>query len=175
MQMSDEATAEELGLARAQGSALQRALEHMTRKVAHDGREIAAGEYRVAYAVEEAEGMYELRDGDLEWIEPEEANVHVEVAVRDAGDGRFVPGLKITATLLESSGRELGTHEQPFLWHPWLYHYGHNWTVPGDGTYTLRIHIDPPRFCRHDKANGRRYLQPVDVEFTDVKIKTGRK
>ena len=57
MQSSDEANSEQLELARAQGAALKRAVEHMTQKEAH-GAEVRAGDYWVGYAVEDAEGMY---------------------------------------------------------------------------------------------------------------------
>lgn len=62
-----------------------------------------------------------------------------------------------------------------FLWHPWLYHYGRNWTVPRDGTYGLRVRIEPPDFPRHDKENGLRYREPVEVVFDGVHIETGQK
>lgn len=113
--------------------------------------------------------------GQLHWQEPEQENAHLEVCVRDAADGRFIPGLDVYATLLDSSGNEVGTHQQPFLWHPWLFHYGRNWILPGDGTYTLRVRFDPPNFGRHDKTNGQRYTQPVEVEFRDIQIETGQK
>ena len=48
---------------------------------------------------------------------------------------------------------------------PKTYHYGRNWKVPGDGEYTLRVHIEPPTFMRHDELNGRRFEEPVDVEL----------
>lgn len=69
----------------------------------------------------------------------------------------------------------MGTHAQPFLWHPWLFHYGRNWQVPGDGEYTLRVRIEPPTFHRHDKRNGLRYAEPVEVEFRGVQLETGQK
>lgn len=172
---TSEADATQLDLARAQGDAYGRALSHMTEKVAHDGGMQPAGEYLVGYAVEEAEGMYAWHDGKLVWHDPGEANVHVEVAVCDSADGRFVPGLQVTVTLIGPDGKEVGTHEQPMLWHPMLYHYGRNWTVPSDGSYMLRVHIDPPMFMRHDEVNGRRFTEPVDVEFTGVAIERARK
>ena len=174
MKSSDEANQHQLELAKAQGAALQKALDHMISKVADDGGTRRAGDYTVAYAVEKAEGMYHLQDGELVWHEPEETNVHVEVGVCDAGDGRFVPGLEVTATLIASDGTEVGTHTQPMLWHPWLYHYGRNWKVPGDGTYRMRVVIEPPTFHRHDKKNGKRYAERVEVEFPTVKITTGK-
>ena len=141
MRSSEEATQEQLKLAKAQGEAMQQALEHMIQKEADDGAEKRAGDYLVGYAVEEAEGMYHLHAGELQWHEPEDENVHVEVSVRDGADGRFVPGLTVYATLIDRAGRKVGTHQQPFLWHPWLYHYGRNWRVPGDGEYTLQVPV----------------------------------
>lgn len=87
MKPSDEATTEQLELGRAQGEAAVKALKTMMEKVATSGGEKRAGDYIVSYAIEEAEGMYHLSDGELQWQEPEEENLHVEVAVRDSDDG----------------------------------------------------------------------------------------
>lgn len=174
MQASDESTKKQLELARAQGEALQRAVREMTQNEAH-GQLRQVGDYLVGYAVEEAEGLYHRQNGRLVWQEPEDENVHVEVVVADSADQRFIPGLTVHATLIDEQGKEIGTHTQPFLWHPWLYHYGRNWRVPSDGEYTLRVHIEAPDFSRHDQINGRRYADPVTVEFTGVKIETGQK
>ena len=171
---SDEADERQLEFARHQGEAYGRALMHMVQEVAEDGGEQSAGPYLVGYDVEEAEGMYAWSGDELAWQDPGEENLHVEIAVRDGADGRFVPGLTVTATLVAAFGEEIGTHEHPVLWHPMIYHYGRNWQVPGDGKYTLRIHIDPPRFMRHDKINGKRFTEPVQVEFTGVRVKTGQ-
>lgn len=170
---SSEATESQLAHAVAQGDAYRRALDYMATNIAADGGKQAAGDYIVAYAIEEAEGMYALEDGALMWHNPGPTNAHVEVAVQDGADGRFVPGLDVTATLVTPSGRELGPHPQAFVWHPMLYHYARNWEVPEDGEYTLRVHIAPATFMRHDEINGRRYVEPVDVEFTNVKIQRG--
>ena len=61
-----------------------------------------------------------------------------ELTVRDASDGRFVPAVRVVATLIDPAGEEVGTHEQPMLWHPIIYRYGRNWLVPGAGDYVLR-------------------------------------
>ena len=171
---SDEADEQQLDAARAQGEAFGRAVELMTGTVAQTGGSTRAGDYEIGYAIEEAEGMYALVDGELVWQEPEDENLHVEVVVRDAADGRFVPGLDVSVTLVDADGNEVGTHTQPMLWHPMLYHYGRNWVVPGDGTYTVKVHVDPATFMRHDEINGRRYAEPVDVEFTGVQVETGQ-
>ena len=106
--------------------------------------------------------------------DPGEENVHVEVSVRDASDGRFVPGVPIFVTLIDPDGNEVGTHEQPQIWHPMIYHYGRNCVVPSDGEYTLRVRVEPPTFMRHDEVNGWRFTEPVEVEFTGVKVERGQ-
>lgn len=174
MRQSDEAERDELEMAKKQGEAYRKALSHMTEEVATDGGEQRVGDYIVGYAVEEAEGMYHRENGELVWREPTDENVHVEISVRDGADHRFVPGLSIEATLVGPDGSDHGTHELPFLWHPWLYHYGRNWRVPGDGEYTLEVRIAAPDFPRHDEENGKRYAEEVEVEFTGVEIETGQ-
>ncbi|MEA2144074.1 MAG: hypothetical protein QOI64_2504 [Solirubrobacteraceae bacterium] len=171
---SSEADAKQLELARKQGSMYRQALDHMVANVAHDGGTKEAGDYIVGYAVEEAEGMYMWEDGELRWQDPEEENLHVEIAVLDASDERFVPCLTVTGTLIDPDGNEVGTHEHELLWHPMLYHYGRNWKVPADGEYTLKVHIDPPTFMRHDEINGCRFNEPVDVTFEGVKVERGQ-
>ncbi len=42
----------------------------MTGEVAHDGGDQEAGHYRIGYAAEEAEGMYEWTDGEPVWRDP---------------------------------------------------------------------------------------------------------
>lgn len=171
---TDEATQHQLDLARAQGDAYGRALEHMTGRVADDGGEQRYGEYLIGYAIEKAEGMYEYDDGDLVWREPGQANLHVEVSVRDAGDGRFVPGVTVQVTLIGPDGNGVGPYDHPLLWHPMMYHYGRNWELATDGAYTMRVRVEPPQFMRHDRVNGRRFIDPVEVEFTGVQVERGQ-
>jgi Fe2+ transport protein len=175
MRSSEESSREQLRLAKVQGDALQQALDAMDEE--SDSGVIAqrAGDFEIGIAVEEAEGMWRWRDGTLEWQDPADENCHVEVCVRDGADGRFVPGLSVTATLVGPDGEEVGTHEQPFLWHPWLYHYGRNWKVPGEGEYTIRVRVEPPTFMRHDHENGRRFVEAVEVEFEGVEIEPDQK
>lgn len=174
MRMSEEADEQGLRFAREEGNAYTKTLHYMVDTVAQRGENQYAGDYLVAYAVEKAEGLYHLREGQLRWEEPEEGNIHIEVAICDADDGRFVPGLTVHVTLIGPEGNEIGTHRQPFLWHPYLYHYGRNWNVPSNGEYTLRVRIEGADFPRHDKINGKRYGEPVEVEFRGVKLETGQ-
>jgi hypothetical protein len=58
-------------------------------------------------------------------------------------DERHRPAVRVVATLIDPAGEEVGTHEQPMLWHPIIYRYGRNWLVPGAGDYVLRVRVDP--------------------------------
>ncbi|PSK64069.1 hypothetical protein B0E53_03974 [Micromonospora sp. MH33] len=129
MRPSNEATAQQLQVARAQGDAYGRAIRAMAEE---DGANTAcSGDFLIAFVNEEAEGIYALDGDHLVWREAaEDANVHLQVAVADAGDGRFVPGLSVSLQLSQSGRRVLDT-ELPFLWHPFLHHYGANARVPG--------------------------------------------
>ncbi len=174
LRRSEESTEQQLALGRAQGETYGEALAAMDDESTSGLHTRRVGEYVIGVAVEEAEGMWLARDGRLVWQDPESENCHVEVAVRSAADGRFLPGLRVTVTLFDSDGREVGTEEQPFLWHPWLYHYGRNWTVPASGTYRVRVRIEPPSFARHDHENGQRFADPVEVDFDAVEIQRAR-
>lgn len=172
---SDEADRHQLKLAKEEGDAYFRSLEYMAKDVADTGDTQHCGDYIVAFAQEEAEGMYTMKDGKLEWTEPaEDENCHFEVAVLDATDRRFIPGLNVTLTVMDEEGTVVGSEHMPFLWHPGLYHYGRNWALPGDGRYTLRIDIPAPDFPRHDKTNGKRFGEAVQATFKNVEVKTGR-
>lgn len=161
-------------MAKEQGDTLGKALRHMTQEEA-DGEERRVGDYLIGYAVEHAEGMYMLQGSELVWYYPRDENTHIEISVRDSADRRFVPGLTVRLTVLDKEENEVGTHIQPFIWHPWLYHYGRNWVLPGDGEYIFQVYIEAPDFPRHDKKNGRRYAESLEVEFQNVHLETGRK
>ena len=136
MQPSNEAEPSQLDIARGEGDAYRRALEAMDRE---SGAIVKpAGEYVVAFVQEEAEGLYALGGGELVWREAaEEANGHLEIAVADAADGRFVPNLDIRLTL-RNGERELFTRD------------GARGRAPGDG----RRH--QPRPARLRAAAARR-------------------
>lgn len=173
--VSEEGDAKGLRLGRAEGKAYGRTLKHMTDEVADAGGKVTRGDYIIGYAVEKAEGMYmPSRTGRLKWMEPKRANAHIEVSVCDRADGRFIPVLDVTVTVIDSRGKKIGKHKTPLVWHPYLYHYGRNWTLPGDGRYTLRIQFPAPKIHRHDEKNGKRMSKGVDVTFRNVRVKTGK-
>ncbi|MEJ2433382.1 MAG: hypothetical protein P8Y53_09515 [Pseudolabrys sp.] len=86
----------------------------------------------------------------------------------------FTRTLKHMLDDVAEGGGQVGTHRLPLLWHPYLYHYGRNWKIPGDGTYSLRVRFPAPQFHRHDKKNGNRFAEGADVTFKNVKLETGK-
>ena len=174
MAPSREASRDQLELARVQGRAARLVVDCMTRFDSR-GEEVAVGDFLIGYAVNLARGMYVLDGDTLRWRKPGKENAHIEVSVRDAADGRFVPGLNVEVAVERLDGTEVGTHVHPFVWHPWMHHYGRNWILPHDGHYTLRIRVDVPDFPRHDRINGQRFLEAVEAIFRHVLIRTGHK
>lgn len=173
MAPSNEATDEQLQVAHAQGNAYHQAMQAMAKEEgAHTAQ---AGDYLIGFINEEAEGMYALDGDSLVWREAaEDANVHLEVAVADAADGRFIPNLAVQLALSHDGTPVLAT-DLPFLWHPFLHHYGTNAKVPGRGPYRVTVRIAPAGFMRHDPVNGRRYAQPIEVHFDNITLTNGRK
>jgi hypothetical protein len=166
-------------LARAQGDALRDALNEMLAGEAVDGAVARVGDYLVAVAVEFAEtfwvpdarGRLHL-DQRAEYTSAK--NAHVEVAVMDARTGRFLPGLTVQGTLLRD-GEPVVDEPVPLMWHPWLYHYGDYVRAPGSGRYTFRVRVDPPPYPRYGREAGEQLAQPLETEFTDVRLRTGQK
>lgn len=156
-------------LARAQGDAYAAALEYLEDAAGRTGHRRASG-YWVDYLLLAPQGVYELTEGAPVWHEPAEADVHLAVAVRDAGDGRFVPGLRVAVTILDAAGDELGTAQHPLLWHPLAHRYGSDWALSGEPPYTLRVRIDPSGLACAEPPTG----QPVRsalVEFEGLHLR----
>lgn len=158
-------------IARRQGDIFGDALDHMITEVAEWGEEIKSGPYLVSYAIEHAEGLYiPDENGELVWEEPQAENIHLEISVRDAKDGRFIPALLIYARLTDNKGDNVGHFQLPFIWHPWVYHYSRNCQVERSGDYTLQVQIKAPNFARHDKKEGKRFGGDVEIIFSGVRI-----
>lgn len=129
-----------------------------------------SGDYEVTYRVGPAKGLYEFSAGHLEWKEPQEDNAHLDIIVKDAADGRFIPGLHIVATLLDGKGGRAASNHLPMVWDPEQIHYGSNVKLEQSGQYMLQVHVYPATFPRTDKERGKRYVADTHVQFEDVRI-----
>jgi hypothetical protein len=130
----------------------------------------------IIIVADKAEGWWELNVfGNLSWREPEpDENQHIEVIVADAEDNRMIPCLNVDVTILNEEGYEIGTQRQPMYWSPTIYYYGTNWSIPSEGSYDIRVHIDTPGFLRQDREMGNRFIRPITVEFTGMDLKPAR-
>ena len=165
-------------LAKAQGSAIKRAVDGMIAKTAMDGEQITYGPYLLTYAVEYAEGYWRYKNGKLLYnIKVEqsaEKNAHVEVAVFDALTGRMIPGFDVETTFLKGN-EQVASVAPTMMWHPWLYHYGNNFRVPKKGKYELLVKTSPPHVRRYGEEFGKKYGESIEQIFTDVDVQTGQK
>lgn len=174
-----QAMEQQTSLSMLQGQAYSHTLKDMY-KQANFGKDTTLGDYFIALAVEYAEGWWAF-DGDkfrykVENEESGKTNAHIEVAVCDAKTKRFLHDLDVTATLYDDAGNIVGTMDEPFMWHPWLYHYGQNWRVPHAGkNYRVHVHFQPPSYRRYGKEYGNTFTLPADIDFYQVTIKTGQK
>jgi hypothetical protein len=162
-------------LVRQQGDAYQASYDMLMAEDPHAETEI--DDYRVTASFEPAEGMYGMAtDGELAWQTPGPgSNQHFDVIVRDREDGRFLPGLDVHLRLSDGSGATVAETDVPFIWHPFVLHYGIDGRIPGEGDYTAEVSIAAPRFHRHDEIRGKRYRDPVTVRLGPVHLKPGTK
>lgn len=150
-------------------------LDEMKKKASWS--EAEAEDYIVTVLAEKADGWYIPEDDTkLTWLSADkEANQHVEVVVRDRRDGRFIPELMVSLRLYDDAGRMVDDMVQPFSWHPLIFHYGVNWTIPKGGYYIPEVTIEQPIFGRHGEKNGNRYPAKVVVKLKAIEMKPGRK
>ena len=166
-----------VSLAREEGDAIDGPLSGMLRSADVSGSQVRSGDYKVAVVVQAARGTWEARNGHLSYDSPN-GNIgpiaHLDVSIRDATTGRFIPGLKVRATILDSRRREIDTYLMPFTWHPWMNHYGLNVPVPGKGRYTVRIRADAPAFRRFGSNALKKFNKAVDVTVRNVRFNITR-
>jgi uncharacterized protein involved in high-affinity Fe2+ transport len=165
-------------LAKNAGKAFHNTLQEMY-KQANDGRDTTIGDYTIAFAVEYAEGYWNYENSKFRYMQENDlsgkTNAHVEVAALDAKSGRFLDNLDVKATLKTEDGKTVGTRNEMFMWHPWLYHYGENWRIPKGGSYTIIANIKPPAYRHYGKTLGNQLNKQISVAFDNVQIKSGQK
>lgn len=144
-------------------------------EIDEEGGEKEAGEYRVGYIVEPAEGWWEGPPTNLTWRDPAAGETnHIEILPFEAGSGLLVPNMEGTLTVLDDSGEEVESKPLEF-YRGEFYHYANNFSLPESGTYTLRAVLNPPEFRRHEteeESEGKVFTEPVTVEFQNVEIST---
>lgn len=165
---------ERIKLASAQGQAYDEALRFMRKQA--ESAQVYDGDVIVSLVCEKAEGVYELVGGELVWRAPSrEENQHVEIAVQDREDHRFVPGLTVECDVIDDGGEVVAKLRPQFIWHPYLHHYGANCSLPHDGDFTFFVRIGAPRFARHDEERGKRYAKDLEFAMGPLPVVLGQK
>jgi hypothetical protein len=161
-----------LALSRKEGAAFASAIEAAIRRKGRSGYHQRAGDYDVALIVSPATGSWNMRDGKLVYLAPDSSAAihHIDVTIRDGATGRSVPGLNVRVTLLNSRKREAGTFVLPFMWHPWMNHYGANVAVPASGRYTIRVRADAPAYRRYGAGALKQFNRALDVDVRNVRL-----
>jgi len=129
-------------------------------------------DYIVTVAFGATEGMYEMQtDKSLEWVTPEGYGfVHMSVVIQDRDDKRFVPNLEVFVRLYDNDNKLITESEAPFLWNPYVFHYGMDLTIPEEGNYTAEVTIKRPDFNRQNKDHGNKYTNDVTIRLQSVKL-----
>jgi hypothetical protein len=161
-----------LTLSRQEGTAVASSLDDAMRNTKIKGYQRRSGEYNVTVIVRQARGFWEMQNGTLAYSNQDSTDSvdHIDVSIRDVATGRFVPGLNVRATITDSRKHQIDTFALPFMWHPWMNHYGLNVVVPGTGRYTIRVRADPPTFRRYGADALKKFNRAVDVEVRGVRL-----
>jgi hypothetical protein len=158
----------------AEGSELQGMVDSYAvahEEIEEEGGEEETGPYRVSYIVELVEGWREGDPEDPEWRDPSPEETHnLEILPFDRESGLLIPEMEGRLTVVEVAGE--GDNQPVRLYHAELYHYANNFSVPEDGTYTLKAELQPPDFNRHgdEDGGGGVFTEAVTVMFENVEI-----
>lgn len=158
-------------LASREGEILGRQITQGMKAAESRGVQVSSGDYRVAVTVQPARGYWKGADHTVSYVKADTSTgrvAHVDVTIRDAASGRFIPDLSVRAKLTNSRGKELGTYAMPFMWHPWSSHYGLDIVVPEPGRYSIHIRADAPAFRRYGSSALKKFNRPLDVVVRGV-------
>ncbi len=173
--LASEFMEEQTALSKGAGAGYSNTLKVMFTQ-ANEGKDTVQGDYFIAFADEYSEGWWHYMNGKFMYMtqndEGGKTNAHIEIAVLNKSSRRFLPDLNVTVTLYDKNKKSLGTKSVPFMWHPWLYHYGENWRIPSSGKqYSAHVHVDAPPYKRYGKQWGNQFAVPVDIDFDNLTIK----
>lgn len=143
------------------------------KEISSEGGEQNAGEYKIGYIVEEAEGWWEGDPSALKWRNPAPGETtHLEILPFDPKNGLLIPGMQISLSVLDNSGKEVDKKPLNFYYSE-FYHYANNFNIPQSGKYILKAELTPPAFPRHgsESGEGKVFTKPATVQFENVDIK----
>lgn len=146
----------------------------LEQEIADAGGSTTTGPWRVAYIVEAAEPWYHGVGAQQHYREPAPGETHhIEIIPIESATGRIVPDVPIQLEVVDSAGAVVDSKSLNFYYSE-FFHYANNFSVPQEGTYTLRARLDAPTFLRHGEATEPPALgEGAQVTFTGVELKHG--
>jgi hypothetical protein len=147
----------ELRLAREEEGRYLAKFDFMAAELAHTSERKRIGDHIVAFAQ------------GVSWVVAGGKYCRIDIAVVDATTRRFIPGLMIRATLIDTYGHDVADFEVPIVGHPGFPHYGIHVKVPRAGPHDLRIRIEPSMLPGNAPASA----SGLEVTFKDVAINIG--
>lgn len=148
--------------------------EVLAAEVAERGGSTTSGDWKVSYIVEQAEPWFHEHDGAQQFREPSGTETHhIEIIPVEAATGRIVPEVPITVEVVDESGTVVDSQELNFYYST-FFHYANNFSIPAEGSYTLRAELGTPGFLRHgDEDEAPALSNGTTVEFDDVELVRG--
>lgn len=144
----------------------------LAEEVADRGGSVTKDGWTINYIVEAAEPWFEGSSehaGHFRAPAEGETN-HIEIIPQEAETGRIVPDVPITLEVIDADGKVVQSQQLNFYYST-FFHYANNFSLPAEGTYTLRATLGAPTFNRHgDQADGPALPEGVTVEFANVDI-----
>ena len=145
--------------------------ETVEAEIAERGGEQSSGEWRVGYIVEAAEPWFEGHGEHSGYREPSQGETHhIEIIPFERSTGRIVPDVPVHLEVLDEQG-DVVDEQDLHHYYSTFFHYADNFSVPDDGTYTLRATLGAPTFLRHgDESDGPALAHGATVEFDGVEL-----
>ena len=159
-----------------EGGEVDRPLHELLRRPGTDGAQVRSGDYRIAVVVTRGHGYWEVHDEKLSYRQPVSRAgrvMHIDVSIRDATTGRFIPDMHVQAAIVDSRNRTIGNYELPMTWHPWFYHYGQDVEVSGSERYAIRVRAEAPAVRRYGSVALRKFNRPINVLVRGIHFATG--
>ena len=143
----------------------------LAEEVAERGGRTTSGDWDIAYIVEAAEPWFEVHHGGEKFREPTaDETHHIEIIPTEKATGRIVPDVPITVQVVDADGNVVDEQTLNF-YHSTFYHYANNFSVPEEGTYTLRATLGVPPFMRHGEEGEQPALsEGAELTFENVEL-----
>lgn len=148
---------------------VQEQYEVLAHELAEKGKTVESGEWTVNLITEAAEPWFDGHGGHFRAPKAGETH-HIEIIPTETSTGRITPEVPITLEVVDAHDKVVQKLQLNFYYST-FYHYANNFTVPEDGTYTLRATLGVPAFNRHgEESETPALVKGTTVEFTNVEL-----